>query len=172
MKGSPKTTMITTNHNGAVAVEFTIIFPLLLLVTFGIIELGLLLFNQQIITNAAREGARAGIVSRQERFQDADTVDVEAVVNSWLANNLITFGDTNMTPPRVEIIDRSTGNFAIWNTIVDDPDEPDDGPCNDFECPLRVTVTYNYEFLVLSIPLRFFGFGPRTLVARSVMRME
>jgi len=178
--GSPKTTMITTNHNGGVAIEFAIILPLLLLVTFGVIELGLLLFNQQIITNAAREGARAGIVSRHDRFadEDGDVVDdlVEAVVNNWLAEHLVTFGDPIEPDVDIEIFDCTdptidckgdpgTGSFhEVGYTWVN--------PCRDFECPLRITVTYNYEFLVLSIPLRFFGFGPRTLVARSVMRME
>jgi len=165
--------MIIKNHNGAAAVEFAILLPVLILVLFGIIEFSLVLFNKHIITNASREGARAGIVSRQDRFVPGDdVVVVEAVVNSWLANNLITFGDTSMTPPRVEIIDRSTGNFAIWNTIVDDPGDPDDGPCNDFECPLRVTVEYDYHFLVLSINIPFFGFGPITLDGTSEMRME
>ena len=81
--------MITKSQNGAAAVELGIILPLLILVLFGIIEFALLLFNQQIITNAAREGARAGIVSRGDRFEGADTVDVEAVVNNWLAEHLV-----------------------------------------------------------------------------------
>jgi hypothetical protein len=144
----------------------------LILVLFGIIEFSLVLFNKHIITNASREGARAGIVVRQDRFEDGDVVNVEAVVNNWLANHLVTFGDTNMTPPTVKIIDRSTGEFAIWNTIIDDPEDPDDGPCNDFECPLRVMVTYKYEFLVLSIPLQFLGFGSIDLDRMTEMRME
>lgn len=160
--------MITKNHNGAAAVEFAIILPLLILVLFGIIEFGLLLFNQQIITNAAREGARAGIVTRQERFQGADTVDVEAVVNNWLANHLVTFGDTSGTQIDVEIRDENTSLWHAFNDPIFDPDTGTGNPCTDFEDPLRVTVTYDYEFLVLSN----LGFGPRTLSARSLMRME
>ena len=44
---------------GAVAVEMAIILPLLLLVVGGIVDFGRLLFTQNIVTNAAREGPRA-----------------------------------------------------------------------------------------------------------------
>jgi hypothetical protein len=143
------------------------------------------LFNKHIITNASREGARAGIVSREDRFEDVDgnVVDdiVEAVVNNWV-NNLITFGDTDEgATVDIEIFDcadedadceavydlgdPSTGSF---HEFEEDPPYDWDNPCRDFECPLRVTVRYDYEFLVLSI----FGFGPITLDGTSEMRME
>jgi hypothetical protein len=41
-------------------VEFALIFPLLLLITYGIIEMGRMLFIYIALTNAAREGARHG----------------------------------------------------------------------------------------------------------------
>ncbi len=172
-----KTIMIIKNHNGAAAVEFAIILPVLILVLFGIIEFSLVLFNKHIITNASREGARAGIVSREDRFEDEDgnVVDdiVEAVVNNWV-NNLITFGDTNGATVDIEIFDCTdedadckgdpeTGFFHELHEV-----HPWLNPCRDFECPLRVTVRYNYDFLVLSI----FGFGPITLDGTSEMRME
>jgi hypothetical protein len=161
--------MIIKNHNGATAIEFAIILPLLILVLFGIIEFSLVLFNKHIITNASREGARAGIVSRGTvRFQDTgptieiDTVDVKAVVDSYLANHLITFGDTDRRDILVEIWN-ADGEFAPFLDIVDLDDRQ-----TSFEDPLKVTVTYDYEFLVLSI----FGFGPITLDGTSEMRME
>jgi Flp pilus assembly protein TadG len=50
------------NQKGIAAVEFAIVAPLLFLVLFGIISYGIMLYNQALITNAARTGARAGIV--------------------------------------------------------------------------------------------------------------
>ncbi len=47
---------------GVSAVEFAIVAPLLFLVLFGIISYGIMLYNQALITNAARTGARAGVV--------------------------------------------------------------------------------------------------------------
>jgi Flp pilus assembly pilin Flp len=48
-------------ERGASAVEFALILPLLLLVIAGVVDFGRALFTQVILTNAAREGARAAI---------------------------------------------------------------------------------------------------------------
>ena len=45
-------------NNGSAVVEFAIVLPILLLIVFGIINFGVLMYNQSVITNAAREGAR------------------------------------------------------------------------------------------------------------------
>ena len=54
--------MSTTNRRrserGAAAVEMAIVLPVLLLVMGGIVDFGRALFNQNIATNAAREGVR------------------------------------------------------------------------------------------------------------------
>ena len=151
---------ITKDQSGSTAVEFGIILPVLILILFGIIELSIFLFNQQMITNASREGARAGIVARPDRFQEDDAVDVEAVVNDW-ADGVVTFGDTDLPDANVEILDNDTNSFKNIHSSISEP-------CILFECPLRVTVTYSHEFFVLSM----LGFGPRTLSAQTTMRME
>jgi Flp pilus assembly protein TadG len=51
----------STNHssqNGQELVEFAIVLPLLLLVAFGVLDLGRIFHSAITITNAAREGAR------------------------------------------------------------------------------------------------------------------
>lgn len=50
-------------ERGASAVEFAILMPLLLLVVGGIIDFGRYFFTEIQLTNAAREGARAAVVS-------------------------------------------------------------------------------------------------------------
>ena len=42
--------------------EFALILPVLLLLLFAIIEFGIVIFSHSTIANAAREGARYGIV--------------------------------------------------------------------------------------------------------------
>ena len=54
--------MTGQHQKGAVAVEFALILPVLVLLLFGIVEFSLLMYNKQILTNASREGARYGIV--------------------------------------------------------------------------------------------------------------
>ncbi len=50
------------NRKGAAMVELAITLPILLIVFFAIMEFGLILYDKALITNASREGARAGIV--------------------------------------------------------------------------------------------------------------
>ena len=47
---------------GAELVEFALVLPMLLLVFGGIVDFGLLLQRQQVVTNAAREGARLAVL--------------------------------------------------------------------------------------------------------------
>ncbi len=44
-------------------VEFALVFPILLLITYGIIEFGRMVWIYAAVTNAAREGARYGAAS-------------------------------------------------------------------------------------------------------------
>ena len=46
------------DQRGAVAVEFALVFPLLILVLFGVIEYGAVYNAQLVVTGAAREAAR------------------------------------------------------------------------------------------------------------------
>jgi Flp pilus assembly protein TadG len=63
-----KLKMRLKSQKGVAAVEFALVLPLLVLLIFGIIEFSLLMFNKQVITNASREGARAGIVAGTPRL--------------------------------------------------------------------------------------------------------
>jgi Flp pilus assembly protein TadG len=49
-------------QGGAVAVEFALVFPLLLTLVLAAIDWGWFFFIDQVVTNCAREGARAGTV--------------------------------------------------------------------------------------------------------------
>jgi Flp pilus assembly protein TadG len=65
-------------ERGAQLVEFALVLPLLLLVVLGILDFGLLFQRYEVLTNAAREGARVAILPDYE--QD----DVEARVAQYL----------------------------------------------------------------------------------------
>jgi len=54
----------SARDRGAAAVEFAIVFPLLLLIVFGIIDFGRLLNAQITLTQAARDGARLAAVGQ------------------------------------------------------------------------------------------------------------
>ena len=161
------------NQKGATAVEFAIVLSLLLALIFGIIEFGLFIFNRQVITNAAREGARAGIVARPVRRSNDE---IKKVVRDYAEKRLVTFGDDVLTNANIDIDpidnDPSDGGLdadhrcVVFEYKVEDEDEED--VFYYYRCDLEVTVNYEYEFLFLSS----LGIGPINLQARSVMRME
>jgi Flp pilus assembly protein TadG len=135
-------------QQGVAAVEFAIILPLLVTLVFGMIEFSLLLYNQQVITNASREGARAGIVSQQPRV---DLTAIQTVVNNYCQNHLVTFASGTVLPT---IILGGVG-----------------GICTAFGVDLNVTVTYDYTFLV--VPNFIPGIPKtKTLSAQTIMRCE
>jgi Flp pilus assembly protein TadG len=49
----------TRRERGAAAVEMAIVLPLLLLIVGGIVDFGRFFYTQNIVVNAAREGARS-----------------------------------------------------------------------------------------------------------------
>lgn len=53
-----------TRDDGASAVEFALVLPMLVLLLFGIIEFGLAFNARVTLTHAAREGARLASVGR------------------------------------------------------------------------------------------------------------
>lgn len=111
-------------QRGATTVEFAIVILVFLSIIFGIIEFGLFMYNQHIVTNAAREGARYGIVSRPpaQRISEAD---IETEVRSYTGQYLVTFSE------QIPAVTFPNGN------------------CNTFGDPLSITVTYRYNFLFL-----------------------
>ena len=153
------------NHQGATSVEFAIVCLLLITLVFGIIEFGLLLYNKQIITNASREGARAGIVAKPNRLENNE---IGTVVKNYCEQNLVTFGASST--PVVNILPVYDG----------DPDDfvQDSSRCTSFEieksdgtkirCELKVELDYLYDFLFLAQ----LGIGPINLKSVATMRME
>jgi hypothetical protein len=141
------------NEKGTTTVEIAIIFMLLLTLVFGIIEFGLLVFNKQVLTNASREGARAGIVVGLKRSggDGAEYLAESAnVASGFCADHLVTFG---------------SGKPGISASLSNDADGSG-GPSRGDD--LMVTLTYDYDFLLLSA----LGIGPVTLNAVSKMKLE
>jgi Flp pilus assembly protein TadG len=54
--------MKTGYQRGAQVVEFALVLPFLLMIIFLIIDLGFLVYNKAVITNASREAARRSSV--------------------------------------------------------------------------------------------------------------
>ena len=137
-------------QEGASAVEFALILPLLLILVFGIIEFSILFYDKAMITNASREGAREGIVYDYDPdggLNHPDDAEIVATVAQYVQNHLISFGASSV----------------VSTTITRAGDAAGDA--------LTVTVNYDYNFLVFDSLLSLVG-GPILLDAVTVMRLE
>ena len=144
--------MCTENsEKGASAVEFALVLPVLMMIIFGIIEFGFIMYDKAIVTNASREGARRGIVYSVNAAGipvAVPTSDITDIVKSYCASNLVSLG---------------SGTAAPSTTIT--------GSCAAPGNSLTVTVTYPYSFLVL--PNFVSGLtGNITLNGVTLMRCE
>ena len=112
---------------GATAVEFALILPLLLLVVDGVMEFSLVMYDKVVITHAAREAVRAGVVLRTPKLSSSEITEV---AHRYCADYLLSFGVVSM--PTVVV------------TQTTDPA---------FQTLLEVTVSYTYRSLLVASAL-------------------
>jgi Flp pilus assembly protein TadG len=137
-------------QEGAAAVEFALILPLLIFLILGGMDLGHMYYIEHLVTSASREGARYG-----SKYTGTTAAPTSGTISDYVklpaGLNYNRFGlDTlvvSSTPP--------TGTFP--NSIM------------------TVTVTANKHWWVLGT-FNFFGFAgftnPKTLSATTAMNVE
>jgi Flp pilus assembly protein TadG len=76
------------SSRGAELIEFALVLPLLLLVVLGIVDFGFVFQRLEVVTNAAREGARVGSLTSTYSATDV----CNRVVNYMTAGGLTVTG--------------------------------------------------------------------------------
>jgi Flp pilus assembly protein TadG len=141
------------SDKGQTIVEFAFILVPLLVVTLGIMEFGVLLYDKAVLTDACQEAARAGIMFRADstefEYVPMTEAEIKTMVGNYVQNRLLTFGDP---------FDPATDVAVAWD------------PAPTHGSMLEVSVNFPYTFLALP---NFGEMGnPLNLSAKSVMRME
>lgn len=80
------------SRSGAAIVEFAIVCPILFLIVFGMVDVGRGLMVQNLLTNAARDGARTAALD------GATASDVEAAVAQYLSSMSVDGASVTVTP--------------------------------------------------------------------------
>jgi Flp pilus assembly protein TadG len=118
------------NDNGASAVEFALVLPLLALLLFGIISYGVMLSFRQSLSQAAAEGARAAAVTFVEGQKQSEAY---ASVNEALGSVGVTCVSGVL----------KKGATTVGSCAVTQP-----GPCAPvavgIKC-VKVTLVYDYR---------------------------
>ncbi|MBU6995501.1 TadE/TadG family type IV pilus assembly protein [Ferrovum myxofaciens] len=168
-----------SSERGVAAVEFALIFPLMLLLMFGIIEFSTMMYDQIMVTNAAREGARWGSaqsVSLAHPISCSDVSGIQGgptcsgsgsgsnacmVASNYAANTLISYQGGSNNSPLV--------------TVHCNPN-PQSGACNpnqnQNQSCAAIEVTVQYTFQGLGLGSLSAVQGSNNLSSKAVMYYE
>ena len=125
-------TPTSARRQGAAAVELAFMIPIFLAMVLGIFEFGRAVMVRQVISNAAREGVRQGIIP------GATVTQVTTATNSYLSKGGVSSG--NLV---VEVKNGSGTTVTNLDTIKSHQ-------------PMRVFVSVPYNDVAWG-PLRFLG---------------
>jgi Flp pilus assembly protein TadG len=138
-------------ERGSAILEVALTLPLMLMVSVGIFEFGRAYQTWQVLTNAAREGARIAVLP------GATAAGVQTRVREYVASGQLSNPNTAnavVTPVNVSI---GGGNTATGSQVV---------------------VTYPFNFIVLNPVVRLVAGGstvggaPITMTVNATMRNE
>jgi len=131
-------------RRGAAAVEFALVVPLFVIFILGMMEFGRAMMVMEVMTNAAREGCRTGVLP------GSSSTDVTNTVNTYADNSAVSH--TYVT----------TGVYV--NGSSGDPSTAAQGD------QIKVTVSLPFD-RVTWLPVPIF-LGGKTLSSSVVMRKE
>jgi Flp pilus assembly protein TadG len=75
--------MVKRSERGNTMVEFALAFMVFFLVLYGIMEFGRVVASYNILSGAAREGARYAIVHGSSSGSAASSTDIQTIVRNW-----------------------------------------------------------------------------------------
>lgn len=136
------------NEKGAELLEAAITIPLILLISVGIFEFGRAYQTWQVLTNAAREGARIAILA------GSTDADVTARVKTYMKDG--------------SLPNYSSATVTITRTV----------PLTGTDTGSKVEIDYPFKFVVLNPVVRLVApsdtktGAPITMVSSALMRNE
>jgi hypothetical protein len=141
------------SERGAELIEFALVFPLLLFVVLGIVDFGFMFQRMEVVTNAAREGARIAVLPGYS------VADVRDRVCDYVQG-----GGVPMTAAQCA----NVANIDVQNTTI---------TAGSISMPgKRVSVTFPHQYMFIGGLARWFGdggtFGTVPVNAVAVMRDE
>jgi Flp pilus assembly protein TadG len=136
---------MNTRQAGASAIELALLLPLLLLMLDGVLEFGLVLHNQSVLTSATSMAARAGMAQGNPKLTNAE---ITAIAVNASQDALISLHATNA--PTVNVVQASDPTYLT---------------------PLQVSASYTFKGLLIGGLLGVFQINP-TLSVTTVMYNE
>jgi Flp pilus assembly pilin Flp len=141
------------SERGAELIEFALVLPLLLLLVLGIVDFGFMFQRMEVVTNAAREGARLAVLPGY----DLET-DVKSRVCDYLYTGGVPLTGTCPTPSNPTISVTSCDIPVAAGTVAGK----------------KVIVTYSHNYVFMGPIVALFGgdFGAVPVRGVAIMRDE
>lgn len=132
------------SERGAELIEFALVVPILILILAGMVDFGMMFRSYEAVTNAAREGARVGVLEGYASGDVQDRVDAYMAASGLTGAYTVNVANTPITT--------GAGTFTARS----------------------VTVNYTYQFAWLGVAGALFGGNLTSVPLRavSVMRNE
>ncbi len=139
-----------SRERGSAMVETAIAIPILLVMMVGIFEVGRAYETWQVLTNAAREGARMSVTPSSSQ------ATTTALIRGYMANGQLTKSAT------ATVVVNKGASINVNGTLMS---------------ASAVTVDYPFEFIMLQPVVRLVApgatvGGPLTMRATAIMRNE
>jgi Flp pilus assembly protein TadG len=141
------TRRIRPSSRGQGLVEFALILPVLILIFMGVFDFGRAIYAYNSVSNAAREGARVGIVDQGTGAGGAYNAAIEA------ANQATALGLNPTDPNQVQV------TFPTSTQC----------PTLEVGCPIRVRVQYQFSAIT---PIIGRIIGPITVGSTTELPVE
>ena len=142
---------LRTSVKGQSFVEIAVTLPIILLVFFGMVEVGFAAHSYLVITNASREGARFGSRGVHVPIDEITTV-IETAMESSL-NIVYDGGGANTTIIITQIDIDENGDYIVYDrgvrgslAVTSSICEPADSPCNSHDLDLQDFIDANLSF--------------------------
>jgi len=142
------------SERGAELIEFALVFPMLLLLVLGMVDFGFLFQRYEVLTNAAREGARMAVLPGYT------TADVQSRVCNFVQGGGIPITGTCPSPSNPVIPAPSDVTITL--------------PSGATVSAKRVTITYTNSYLFIGPIVAMFGgnLSTRPITTVAIMRKE
>ncbi len=131
-----------SDERGVAAAELAILLPVLLLMLFGTIEFGMMMYGREVVTNATREGARLGIVAQSPAVTAGEMI---TQARNYLTGTGVSTGSVTFTVPAC---------------------------CGTTGTPVTMAATYNYPWFIPYIPALVGVPSPLPIPITTTMRHE
>ncbi len=140
----------TGSDRASVIVEFALMLPIMAIMLAGIIDMGLVVREHQVVQNAAREGARFSSLPENQVCATNPGATIQAVkdrVTFYMAQENFTVDSSSVTVTQTKAMNMSGGITAYAS---------------------EVTVSYSRSMMLVGAP--FLSFGSITLSGSAVFR--